>query len=217
MSPSAVTYEGSCLCGQIRIQVTGPPISAGYCHCKTCRVWHAAPLNAYATWPDKAVHITEGEELLESYQDRRSNRHWCSHCGSGLLNRLANDRTVVSPWRWPSRAMSTKQGIIFIATRPYSICRMESPNIRDGRTQIPSKNRVGPGCDLPGPELNSKTARFMKKWNKSVYSRSRLSRTRTDLCSMWLASPGARASCPRWRIGGVLALPFQVWLRMEGK
>ena len=73
MSRGPVTYEGSCLCGQIRIQVTGSPVSAGYCHCKTCRTWHAAPVNAYATWPNEAVRITEGEELLENYQDRRSN------------------------------------------------------------------------------------------------------------------------------------------------
>ena len=95
MSPSPVTYEGSCLCGQIKIQVAGPPVTAGYCHCRTCRVWHAAPVNAYASWPDEAVQITEGEELLENYWDRRSNRHWYRHCGSGLLNRLGNDRTVV--------------------------------------------------------------------------------------------------------------------------
>lgn len=95
MSPSTVTYEGSCLCGRIRIQITGLPVSAGYCHCKTCRTWHAAPVNAYATWPNEAVRITEGEELLENYQDRRSNRHWCRHCGSGMLNRLAKERTVV--------------------------------------------------------------------------------------------------------------------------
>lgn len=95
MPPSFVTYEGSCLCGQIKIRVAGPPVSAGFCHCKNCRTWHAAPVNAYATWPDEAVHITEGEELLDNYQDRRSNRHWCRHFGSRLLNRLAKDRTVV--------------------------------------------------------------------------------------------------------------------------
>ena len=88
-------YEGYCLCGQITIQVTGPPVTTGYCHCKTCRTWHAAPVNAYASWPNEAVRITDGEGLLENYRGRRSNRHWCRHCGSGLLNRLDNGRTVV--------------------------------------------------------------------------------------------------------------------------
>ena len=26
--------EGICLCGRIQIQVTGSPVTSGYCHCK---------------------------------------------------------------------------------------------------------------------------------------------------------------------------------------
>ena len=97
MSSDSVQYEGSCLCGQVRVRVEGSPIRAGYCHCKTCRAWHAAPINALAVWPSDAVHVTQGEELLANYQSGISNRHWCKHCGSGLMNRLAieNDTLTV--------------------------------------------------------------------------------------------------------------------------
>ena len=50
MSSNPAKYEGSCLCGQVKIQVEGPPIWAAYCHCETCRTWHAAPVNAASMW-----------------------------------------------------------------------------------------------------------------------------------------------------------------------
>lgn len=95
MSSDAVQYEGSCLCGQVVIQVEGPPARAGYCHCKTCRTWHAAPVNAVAVWLNQAVRVTQGQAVLANYQNESSNRHWCRHCGSGLMNRLGNDYTAV--------------------------------------------------------------------------------------------------------------------------
>ena len=85
---SDVKYEGSCLCGQVKVQVEGPPIRAGYCHCKTCRKGHAAPVNAVAVWSNEAVRVIQGEALIANYPSGISNRHWCRHCGSGLMNRL---------------------------------------------------------------------------------------------------------------------------------
>lgn len=95
MLSDAVQYKESCLCGQVRIQVEGAPVRAGDCHCKTCRSWHAAPINAVAIWPNQAVRVTQGEALIANYQSESSNRHWCRHCGSGLMNRLGNDHTAV--------------------------------------------------------------------------------------------------------------------------
>ena len=87
MAESAV-YEGKCLCGGIRIEVVGEPAGAGLCHCETCRTWHAAPVNAFATWGNEAITVTQGEDLLVGYDSGTCFRHWCRKCGSGLLNRL---------------------------------------------------------------------------------------------------------------------------------
>jgi len=77
------------------VSVVGPPVAAGICHCETCRTWHAAPLNAYAVWLNKDITVTKGEGLLVNYQSERSNRHWCRHCGSGIMNRLNDEVSVV--------------------------------------------------------------------------------------------------------------------------
>lgn len=95
MVTASEMYEGSCLCGGVKIRVIGQPIAAGFCHCASCRTWHAAPVNAFATWPKEAVSVTLGEDLVDHYKSDFSNRHWCRCCGSGLMNHLANGKIVV--------------------------------------------------------------------------------------------------------------------------
>ena len=43
------TYQGRCLCGEVRFEVEGDPQLAGLCHCEDCRLWRAASANAWGT------------------------------------------------------------------------------------------------------------------------------------------------------------------------
>ena len=56
-------HEGSCLCGSVKLEVLGAPATAGICHCESCRIWHAAPFNAWTLWKNENVRITQGEAL----------------------------------------------------------------------------------------------------------------------------------------------------------
>jgi hypothetical protein len=88
MSPEQKTFEGQCYCGGVRLEVTGDPVGAGYCHCATCRSWSAAPVNAFTLWKPEAVTVTQGADLIGEYnQNDRSYRQWCRACGGHLLTR----------------------------------------------------------------------------------------------------------------------------------
>lgn len=79
-------YVGHCFCGAIELRVTGSPVAMGYCHCESCRVWSASPLNAFTLWPPEAVSLTHGSDQLASYQKTdRSTRKWCTVCGGHVL------------------------------------------------------------------------------------------------------------------------------------
>lgn len=98
----AEKYKGSCFCGKVVLEVTGPPPAAAYCHCQSCRKWHAAPINAWAIWPDDAVEFIEGREHLISFtlnqEGEISNRLTCKVCGGGVANiKPAISMTVVYP------------------------------------------------------------------------------------------------------------------------
>ena len=44
------THKGACFCGAVQIEVSGEPAGMGYCHCRSCRSWSAAPVNAFTLW-----------------------------------------------------------------------------------------------------------------------------------------------------------------------
>jgi hypothetical protein len=82
-----MTYSGSCFCGTVKIEVTGSPVAMGYCHCRSCRSWSAAPVNAFTLWKPEAVRITAGAEHVAMFQKTKlSQRQYCRKCGGHLMN-----------------------------------------------------------------------------------------------------------------------------------
>src|ERR1700709_2486022 len=53
-------YKGACFCGAVHVEAEGEPIAMGYCHCRSCRSWSAAPVNAFTLWKPEAVRLTRG-------------------------------------------------------------------------------------------------------------------------------------------------------------
>jgi hypothetical protein len=82
-----MTYLGSCFCGAVELEVTGSPEAMGYCHCRSCRSWSGAPVNAFSLWKPEAVRITSGAEHVAMFQKTAfSQRQYCSKCGGHLMN-----------------------------------------------------------------------------------------------------------------------------------
>jgi hypothetical protein len=84
---SMATYKGECFCGAVHIEVTGDPEGMGYCHCRSCRSWFGAPVNAFTLWKPDAVRITAETEHVSVFQKTPlSQRHYCNNCGGHLMN-----------------------------------------------------------------------------------------------------------------------------------
>jgi hypothetical protein len=77
------THKGGCLCGGVRIEVTGEPYRVGVCHCLDCRKGHGAIFRTFAMYPDGAVRST-GETATYRHK-RKVDRHFCPKCGSPLF------------------------------------------------------------------------------------------------------------------------------------
>lgn len=87
-APDQQTHEGSCFCGAVRIVASGTPFAMGYCHCKSCRDWSAAPVTAYTLWQPSDVRVTAGEDKLATFGKRGgAERQFCTECGGGVLAR----------------------------------------------------------------------------------------------------------------------------------
>ena len=80
------TYNGSCFCGAVKLEVSCEPAAMGYCHCESCRHWSAGPVNAFTLWKPETVKITKGEDNVGTYNKTpNSYRKWCKTCGGHIL------------------------------------------------------------------------------------------------------------------------------------
>lgn len=79
------THRGTCFCGAVEIEVSGPPLEMGYCHCHSCRWYSGAPVSAYILWPAANVRITKGEAFVGRFNKTGiSDRQHCTKCGGHL-------------------------------------------------------------------------------------------------------------------------------------
>jgi hypothetical protein len=78
---------GSCLCGAVRYEVTGPLQEVLICHCVECRRWHGHVSATAATARDDLQLIERGG--LRWFESPRSDagarRGFCAECGSSLF------------------------------------------------------------------------------------------------------------------------------------
>jgi hypothetical protein len=80
--------SGSCFCGAVRYEVTGPAIVVCICHCASCRRITGGAFVPWATYPTDHFTVTAGQlQTLES--SAGVTRGHCARCGSSLTYRHA--------------------------------------------------------------------------------------------------------------------------------
>ncbi len=92
--------SGSCLCGEIRYELTQEPVWAHNCHCQRCRKVRGSAFASNLFVPLDALRYLCGEESLQSYKLPEAERFthvFCRQCGSSLPFRNEARGTVVVP------------------------------------------------------------------------------------------------------------------------
>ena len=75
---------GSCLCGAVRFEVTGPLRDVAVCHCQMCRKAHGH-IGAYTAARKDALRIVEAGGLKWYRSSTNARRGFCGECGSTLF------------------------------------------------------------------------------------------------------------------------------------
>ena len=84
---SETNLAGGCLCGAVRIAVSGAPYRVGICHCLDCRKHHGALVQHLRDLPGRCGH---DQRRHGGYGDR----HFCPACGSSLFGRSGDEIEV---------------------------------------------------------------------------------------------------------------------------
>ena len=80
--------RGSCLCGGIKFEITGPLMSPLNCHCSQCRKQHGAAFRSRVRVKAEDFRWLQGEHLIKFYESERGYlRGFCQDCGSPVLNK----------------------------------------------------------------------------------------------------------------------------------
>lgn len=86
---------GSCLCGEVHVQVAKVSNKVGACHCGMCRKWGGGPLLAV----DCGTEVTfTGEENITTFASSEwAKRGFCKQCGTHLFYHLNENNQYIMP------------------------------------------------------------------------------------------------------------------------
>jgi hypothetical protein len=75
--------QGSCLCGNVRYELTGSLEVMSHCHCSLCRKNHGAAFATFVSVPLSGFRWVAGQEAISTYQSSAyGKRTFCAKCGS---------------------------------------------------------------------------------------------------------------------------------------
>ncbi len=91
--------EGSCQCGAVKFQISGPFESFFLCHCSRCRkdTGSAHAANLFSTVA-KIIWLS-GEDRIKTYRvpESRHEKSFCSECGSAVPGIQMDGALLVVP------------------------------------------------------------------------------------------------------------------------
>jgi len=80
--------EGGCMCGQMRMRISAPPIITMACHCTGCQKLSASAFSLTAMIPGAAFEVTKGEPAIGALHGA-SRYFYCPNCFNWLFTRPA--------------------------------------------------------------------------------------------------------------------------------
>lgn len=92
------TLRGSCLCGRVRFEVTGPFPKLYQCHCSLCRKQGGSVSNTGLIVATDKFRWLAGEDDIGKWQRSTGFRsHFCQRCGSTVPNPLRDTGYIWVP------------------------------------------------------------------------------------------------------------------------
>ena len=89
-------HQGSCLCGNVRYELTGELGDFGYCHCTSCRKASGSAHAANAPVARSSFTLTSGADTLREFESSPGkSRAFCSRCGSPIYAYLATSPQIL--------------------------------------------------------------------------------------------------------------------------
>ena len=81
-------YNGGCLCGKVRFEITGKIQDVIYCHCSQCRKAQGSAFATNGNIDIKGFKFISGENELTGYESSPGQtKYFCKNCGSPIISK----------------------------------------------------------------------------------------------------------------------------------
>ena len=108
---------GSCLCGAVRYEASGPYVWMAHCHCSMCRRHHGSLYGTTVGVNPENFRWLQGEDAIVHYRSSDAfERPFCRHCGSTVPDTSGDHR--ICPAGALDESLEMKpQAHIFVASK----------------------------------------------------------------------------------------------------
>ncbi len=93
MTDWKLPWAAACMCGQVNMRISAPPLIAMACHCRGCQRLTSGPYSLSLMFPAAAFAV-EGETVLGGLHRPESPHHFCPHCKNWLFTRISGGELV---------------------------------------------------------------------------------------------------------------------------
>jgi len=96
MPSASAPLTASCACGAVRIEISAPFTTAGYCHCTRCQRRSGVPWSMNALTAADAVRIVAGAEDVRTWRPPDGMpKSFCAHCGGHVFGGAPGGEGIV--------------------------------------------------------------------------------------------------------------------------
>ncbi|TAJ84610.1 GFA family protein [Reyranella sp.] len=88
MKPSKLPMTGSCRCGQVKFEISAPPLMTAACHCTGCQRMSSSAFSLTAMVPADAFAVVQGELVIGGLRGPQLHHHFCPSCMSWMFTRI---------------------------------------------------------------------------------------------------------------------------------
>jgi hypothetical protein len=89
MKPPKLPMTGSCRCGQVKFEISAPPLMTAACHCTGCQRMSSSAFSLTAMVPVDAFAVVKGETVIGGLRGPQLHHHFCPSCLSWMFTRIA--------------------------------------------------------------------------------------------------------------------------------
>lgn len=93
MTDWKLPWSAVCMCGQVKMRISAPPMIAMACHCRGCQKLTSGPSSLSLMFPAVAFTV-EGETELGGLHRPVSPHHFCLRCKNWLFTRISGGELV---------------------------------------------------------------------------------------------------------------------------